>query len=429
MDLGTVKRKMDDREYKSAAEFEADVRLIFTNCYKYNPPDHDVVKMGRKLQDVFEMRFANIPDEPVTTYPHHSQHTSNNNNNNSNQVVESSSDSNSDTGGESDESEESLDEHAIREKIEKTQEILKKLNEKLDRIIKKKSNLVPAKKHLKKNKHSSSTKDGNKVKNKLETTKIKGQKQSKGGANAIQNVGGKRLKTQQTPTGSSSASLPTKSSSNKKLKTQSGNFNSEEEDNAKPMSYDEKRQLSLDINMLPGDKLGRVVNIIQSRELSLRDSNPDELEIDFETLMPSTLRELEAYVAQCLRKKTHKKVAGKSKVEQMTERQQELERRLQDVTGQLGSSKKNTKKDDASKTNQQSQNRPSSSSSSSDSSSSSSSDSSSSDSSDSEAGNNTSSKSHEKNIKILDTSAVDVEKKQQVSLTINNFTHILQFEY
>lgn len=48
------------------------------------------------------------------------------------------------------------------------------------------------------------------------------------------------------------------------------------------------------------------MNIIQSRELSLRDSNPDELEIDFETLMPSTLRELEAYVAQCLRKKTRK---------------------------------------------------------------------------------------------------------------------------
>lgn len=62
MDLGTVKKKMDDRDYKSAAEFADDVRLIFTNCYKYNPPDHDVVMMGRKLQDVFEMRFANIPD-------------------------------------------------------------------------------------------------------------------------------------------------------------------------------------------------------------------------------------------------------------------------------------------------------------------------------------------------------------------------------
>lgn len=30
------------------------------------------------------------------------------------------------------------------------------------------------------------------------------------------------------------------------------NFESEEEDTAKPMSYDEKRQLSLDINKLPG---------------------------------------------------------------------------------------------------------------------------------------------------------------------------------
>lgn len=55
-----------------------------------------------------------------------------------------------------------------------------------------------------------------------------------------------------------------------------------------------------------GDKLGKVVHIIQSREPSLRDSNPDEIEIDFETLKPSTLRELENYVASCLRKKTRK---------------------------------------------------------------------------------------------------------------------------
>ena len=78
----------------------------------------------------------------------------------------------------------------------------------------------------------------------------------------------------------------------------------------KPMSYEEKRQLSLDINKLPGDKLGRVVHIIQSREPSLKNSNPDEIEIDFETLKPSTLRELERYVSTCLRKK--KKVSGRA---------------------------------------------------------------------------------------------------------------------
>lgn len=62
----------------------------------------------------------------------------------------------------------------------------------------------------------------------------------------------------------------------------------------------------MEFSFFPGDKLGRVVHIIQSREPSLRDSNPDEIEIDFETLKPSTLRELESYVASCLRKKPRK---------------------------------------------------------------------------------------------------------------------------
>jgi bromodomain-containing protein 4 len=128
-------------------------------------------------------------------------------------------------------------------------------------------------------------------------------------------------------------------------------FDSEDEDNAKPMSYDEKRQLLFDINKLPGDKLGRVVHIIQHREPSLTDSKPDEIEVDFETLKPSTLRELESYVASCLMKKPrkpyHKKLPGKSKDEQMAEKKQELEKRLQDVTGQLGSAKKPPKKEES----------------------------------------------------------------------------------
>lgn len=78
---------------------------------------------------------------------------------------------------------------------------------------------------------------------------------------------------------------------------------SEEEMNTVPMSYEEKRQLSLDINKLPGDKLGKVVNIIKVREPLLRDTDPEEIEIDFETLKPSTLRALECYVVTCLRKK------------------------------------------------------------------------------------------------------------------------------
>jgi hypothetical protein len=188
MDLGTVKRKMDDREYKTAAEFEADVRLIFSNCYKYNPPDHDVVIMARKLQDVFQMRLENIPDEPATTYPT-AQH-------NNNQVNADSSGSDSDSdSGDSDESEESMDEEGLRDKIMKHQEALTKLSERLDRLIKKKSSsVVPGKKHAKKNKHASSFKDG-KVKNSTKVeTKTKTPKAAKNVAQANTQGSTKRMK-------------------------------------------------------------------------------------------------------------------------------------------------------------------------------------------------------------------------------------------
>ena len=112
------------------------------------------------------------------------------------------------------------------------------------------------------------------------------------------------------------------------------------------MSYGEKRQLSLDTSRLPGEKLGRAVRIIQSREPSLQDTNPDEIEIDFETLKPTTLRELEGYVRSCLQKKQRKPFSpsGKEQAatskEELAQEKEELERRLQDVSGQLSNSKK-----------------------------------------------------------------------------------------
>ncbi len=45
---------MDGGEYQDAQGFAADVRLIFSNCYKHNPPHHDVVSQARKLQVRFE---------------------------------------------------------------------------------------------------------------------------------------------------------------------------------------------------------------------------------------------------------------------------------------------------------------------------------------------------------------------------------------
>ncbi len=124
--------------------------------------------------------------------------------------------------------------------------------------------------------------------------------------NKFASVPGKGSKMEQTPVGATKAR---RTAGTKKPSSKLAGAGDSDDDDSKviPMSYDEKRQLSLDINKLPGDKLGKVVQIIQSREPSLRDSNPDEIEIDFETLKPSTLRALEHFVSSSLRKKPRKK--------------------------------------------------------------------------------------------------------------------------
>uniref|UniRef100_A0A3B3X6H5 Bromodomain containing 4 n=1 Tax=Poecilia mexicana TaxID=48701 RepID=A0A3B3X6H5_9TELE len=272
MDLSTIKVKLETKQYRDPQEFAADVRLMFSNCYKYNPPDHEVVSMARKLQDVFEMRFAKMPDEPETkpvvsaqtpTLHHpapvkpqpHLAH------------VHTSSDSSSDSSSESESSTDDSEEERAQ-RLAELQEQLKAVHEQLAAL----SQPQPSKPKRKEKEKKEKKKDKHKKKETVKITK--------------------------------------KINNNDNLGTTGPPVPGEK---CKPMTYEEKRQLSLDINKLPGDKLGRVVHIIQSREPSLKNSNPDEIEIDFETLKPSTLRELERYVSSCLKKKKRVPLAPSKK--------------------------------------------------------------------------------------------------------------------
>uniref|UniRef100_A0ACB8F426 Uncharacterized protein n=1 Tax=Sphaerodactylus townsendi TaxID=933632 RepID=A0ACB8F426_9SAUR len=294
VDLGSIKTKMENHEYKDTQEFAADIRLMFMNCYRYNSPDCEVVAMARKLQDVFEMQFAKIPDDPTRPRPllHFMARTR----------------ASISTESSSDDSPEDSEEERARQLAELQQQ-LKAVHQQLQALAR--TTLPKLKKRKKgklkeKRKSQVKAKLGNQMKRKMK----------KGKKKMSLNIQSKNFKQQDEPA-----------------------YNSEDEDNAKPMNYDEKRQLSLDINKLPGEKLGRVVYIIQSREPSLQHSNPDEIEIDFETLKASTLRELEKYVMACLRKRPKKHSEKKSKEELNLEKKQELERRLLDVNGQLNHKK------------------------------------------------------------------------------------------
>jgi hypothetical protein len=43
--------------------------LIFTNCRKYNPPEHDVVGMSRKLEEVFLDKMAKVRSDVIIPVP------------------------------------------------------------------------------------------------------------------------------------------------------------------------------------------------------------------------------------------------------------------------------------------------------------------------------------------------------------------------
>ncbi|XP_051960951.1 bromodomain-containing protein 3-like isoform X4 [Xyrauchen texanus] len=279
MDLSTVKKKIDSREYQDAQIFATDVRLMFSNCYKYNPPDHEVVAMARKLQDVFEMRFAKMPDEPVEVLGVGGAG-----------VVSKSTVTSESSGNSTSDSSDSEEERATRLAELQEQvgaEQLKAVHEQLAALSQ-----APVSKPKKKKE-----KEKDKDKKRKENKHNKSKQEEKGKPGQLV----KPAQQKKGPARKANSTVP----GNRQPKKGGRGYESDEEMSL-PMTYDEKRQLSLDINRLPGEKLGRVVHIIQSREPSLRDSNPDEIEIDFETLKPSTLRELERYVKSCLQKKQRK---------------------------------------------------------------------------------------------------------------------------
>lgn len=65
MDLGTVKQKLEEDEYENAAQFEADVRLVLWNCFKFNPAGTPVHLMGRRMETLFNTKWAERPPPPT----------------------------------------------------------------------------------------------------------------------------------------------------------------------------------------------------------------------------------------------------------------------------------------------------------------------------------------------------------------------------
>ncbi|CAJ0586337.1 unnamed protein product, partial [Mesorhabditis spiculigera] len=60
IDLSTIRKKLDYRQYVNADEFMADLQLMLDNCFKYNPPFDMVHQAGRQLEKFIKEQWAQI---------------------------------------------------------------------------------------------------------------------------------------------------------------------------------------------------------------------------------------------------------------------------------------------------------------------------------------------------------------------------------
>ena len=65
MDMGTIKKRLENCWYNSAEECIADFNLMFHNCYLYNKPEEDVVLMAKQIEELFKNKLAQMPKEEI----------------------------------------------------------------------------------------------------------------------------------------------------------------------------------------------------------------------------------------------------------------------------------------------------------------------------------------------------------------------------
>lgn len=60
MDMGTIRKKLEADQYAEYKDVYSDLKLMFDNCYLYNPPNDNIVKLAKTLEMVAEKRYTKI---------------------------------------------------------------------------------------------------------------------------------------------------------------------------------------------------------------------------------------------------------------------------------------------------------------------------------------------------------------------------------
>ncbi|CAJ0607955.1 unnamed protein product [Cylicocyclus nassatus] len=318
MDLGTIKKKLESKQYANAEEFAEDIRLVCNNCFKYNPSSHIVHQHARALLQAFNERWLNLPVGKKNVHFVASSSRTAVESIKSCRRVELLEEKLSTITGD-------IASHLMRikELVGQTapQDVIFKEIELVEELLNQLSSLsVPQYEPVDTKAHKASTATSI-VKDLVSSSpEPKTTHQTSVDADA---------ETAQPCCSYGLQRTAYDIHTNKKHRKKDYRFDSGDEAAHKPMSFDEKRQLSLDMGKLPADKLTIVVSIIENRE-GLSDDKAEEVEIDFEALKPVTLHELRAFVTAILKRKSRKtaKVGNE-------ERKRAIEEKIKNLGGSI----------------------------------------------------------------------------------------------
>lgn len=245
MDLSTIKKKMDNREYRKPEQFASDVRLMLHNSFRYNPPEHDVNKAGRKIQEIFEQRYARLPEGSDDTDSSDASNVPSS---------ESESESGPDSEGET-----------LMNAAKQLQNSLKRISEDVNKLMDQVRTYTTRKKSTKSKRTRSIKYRDAKRSSDQTNANITSAANTSNDYGVITSAGAEGFGKGKAKSSSQKRSVTTKPQQPiKKLRTNNNKLNqkqtsiprpqisdSEDDENEVAMSYDEKRQLSLDINKLP----------------------------------------------------------------------------------------------------------------------------------------------------------------------------------
>ncbi|KAI8098960.1 Bromodomain-containing protein [Halteromyces radiatus] len=289
MDISTIERQLNEGEYDSPESFESDVRLMFNNCYRYNPPALPVHKMAKDLEKVFDEKWKHLPEpEPSPPPPSPPRPTQSS-------VITRKADSYS---TEEEEEEENVSDDSEDDRDDRIAE--------LERHIANISQQIASIKSTKKKSDRKST-AGVKRKSKQSTTSAH-RKTSK--EKAPPKPRRRAPKQQRKP--SLGSELP-------------------------EFTFEQKKELSESINNLTGERLNTVVNIIQSSMPNL-DGGQEEIVLDIDALDRKTLHRLHEFVTgkSLIRRPTSAHAKHTSKKQKSSENERRI-RALEESLKQFSS--------------------------------------------------------------------------------------------